>query len=157
MKSKDMKKESNLSRLVKSPVRFLIKARDAYIRSMTSCSVGFIRGGGGSGGFGLPAGSFQICEPQSTILPRSFTLNSSTATTTAKRDRCRILSDYSRNGGGGGEITAAIGRPLDLRRNYSCVVMGRIDEEKACDEFQENDLVFDQFKKRKIGGVFTKQ
>ncbi|VVB18178.1 unnamed protein product [Arabis nemorensis] len=151
MKSKEMKKQSSLSRLVKSPVRFLIRARDAYIRSMTSCSVGFIRGGGGSGGFGLPAGSFQICEPQSTTLPRSFTLNSST-TTTVTRDRCRIVSDYSR-GGGGGEITAVMGRPLDLRRNYSCVVMGRIDEEKACDKFEEDD--FDQFKKRKIGGVFT--
>lgn len=153
MKSKEMKKESNLARLVKSPVRFLIRARDAYIRSMTSCSAGFIHGGGGSGGFGLPAGNFQICEAQSTTLPRSFTLNSS-PTTTATRERCRFVSDYSR-GGGGGEITAAMGRPLDLRRNYSCMVMGRIDEEKACDEFEEENLLFDQFKKRKIGGVFT--
>ncbi|KAH0841434.1 hypothetical protein HID58_092187 [Brassica napus] len=84
-----MKKESNLAKLVKSPVRFLIMARDAYIRSMTSCSAGYIRGGGGSGGFGLPAGNFQICEEPSTTLPRSFTLNSST-TTVATRERCGL-------------------------------------------------------------------
>ncbi|ESQ31258.1 hypothetical protein EUTSA_v10005632mg [Eutrema salsugineum] len=149
MKAKKMKKESNLARFVKSPVRFLIMARDAYIRSMSSCSVGFIHGGGGSGGFGLPAGNYQICEAASTTLPRSFTLNSSTKTTVT-RERCRFVS-YSRDGGIG-EITA-MGQPLDLRRNYSCVVMGRIDEEKACEKFEEQDLLFDQFKKRKFGGV----
>nr|VDD27518.1 unnamed protein product [Brassica oleracea] len=150
MKAKKMKKESNLAKLVKSPVRFLIMARDAYIRSMTSCSAGYIRGGGGSGGFGLPAGNFQICEEPSTTLPRSFTLNSST-TTAATRERCRFVSDYSR---GGGKITVATGGPLDLRRNYSCIVMGRIDEEKACDKFEEEDLLFDKFKKRKINKSF---
>ncbi|KAL0863199.1 hypothetical protein Bca101_042317 [Brassica carinata] len=139
MKAKEMKKERAIARLVKSPVRFLIMARDAYIRSMTSCSVCFITGGGGSGGFGLPAGNFQICEAPSTTLPRSFTL--STPTTTGTRERCRFLSDYSRGGGGGGENTAARRRPLDLRRNYSCMVMGRIDEEKACDEFEEEGLL----------------
>ncbi|KAL1196463.1 hypothetical protein V5N11_023154 [Cardamine amara subsp. amara] len=149
MKTKEMKKESNLARLVKSPIRFLIKARDAYIRSMTSCSAGYIRGGGGSGGFGLPAGNFQICEAESTALPRSFTLNS----TTMPHERCRIVSSFSRGAGGGGITveTTAMRRPLDLRRNYSCVVMGRIDEEKA---FEEEDLSFD-YKKEKIGGVFA--
>ncbi|XP_018438004.1 uncharacterized protein LOC108810388 [Raphanus sativus] len=153
MKAKKMKKESNLAKLVKSPVRFLIMARDAYIRSMTSCSAGYIRGGGGgSGGFGLPAGNFQICEEPSTTLPRSFTLNSST-TTAATRERYRFVSDYSPVGGG--EIRAVRGRPLDLRRNYSCMVMGRIDEEKACDKFEEEDLLFDKFKKRKIDRAFN--
>ncbi|KAL0692101.1 hypothetical protein Bca4012_059281 [Brassica carinata] len=146
-----MKKESNLAKLVKSPVRFLIMARDAYIRSMTSCSAGYIRGGSGSGGFGLPAGNFQICEEPRTSLPRSFTLNSST-TTAATRERYRFVSDYSRVGGE--EITAVSGRPLDFRRNYSCMVMGRIDEEKACDKFGEDDLLFDKFKKRKIDKSF---
>ncbi|XP_010444616.1 PREDICTED: uncharacterized protein LOC104727256 [Camelina sativa] len=147
---KEMKKESNLARLVKSPVRFLIMARDAYIRSMTSCSAGFIRGGGGcgSGVFGLPAGSFQICEAQSTALPRSFTLNSATTT----RERCRFVSS-------GGEIsvetTMAMRRRMDLRRNYSCAAMGRIDEDKVCDEFEIEESLFDYSKKRKIGGVFT--
>ncbi|CAN8264186.1 unnamed protein product [Cochlearia groenlandica] len=140
MKAKKMKKESNITRLVKYPVRFLIKARNAYIRSMTSCSVGFIHGGGGSGGFGLPAGNFQICEAQSTTLPRSFTLNSSTTTT-------------RRGGTGRREITAMMGRPLDLRRNYSCVVMGRIDEEMACDVFDEEKLLYDQFRKRNLDGL----
>ncbi|CAN7024194.1 unnamed protein product [Brassica rapa subsp. trilocularis] len=129
MKAKEMKKERAIARLVKSPVRFLIMARDAYIRSMTSCSVGFITGGG-SGGFGLPAGNFQICEEPSTTLPRSFTLNSSTTT----RERCRFVTR-------GGENRAAMRRPLDLRRNYSCMVMGRIDEEKACDEFEQEGLL----------------
>ncbi|EOA14131.1 hypothetical protein CARUB_v10027276mg [Capsella rubella] len=153
MKAKKMKKESNLARLVKSPVRFLIMARDAYIRSMTSCSAGFIRGGGGaSGAFGLPAGSFQICEAQSTALPRSFTLNSATSST---RERCRLVS----YGAGGGEITvdtAAVRRRLDLRRNYSCVVMGRIDEEKVCEKFEDEESFLEDYysKKRKLGGVF---
>lgn len=155
MKAKEMKKERTISRLVKSPVRFLIMARDAYIRSMTSCSVGFITGGGGgSGGFGLPAGNFRICEAPSTTLPRSFTLD--TSTTTGTRERCRFVSDYSR-GGGVGENRAGTRRSLDLRRNYSCMVMGKIDEEKACDEFEEEGLlsVSDRFKKRKLCGVFT--
>lgn len=145
MKAKEMKKESNLARLVKSPVRFLIMARDAYIRSMTSCSAGFIRGGGGSGGFGLPSGNFQICEAPSTALPRSFTLNSSTTT----HERCRFVSSYSR---GAGEITVdttAMRRPMDLRRNYSCMVMGRIDEEKVCDKFEEEESLFGYSKKKK--------
>ncbi|AED98124.1 unnamed protein product [Arabidopsis thaliana] len=146
MKAKEMKKESNLARLVKSPVRFLIMARDAYIRSMTSCSAGFIRGGGGSGAFGLPPGNFQICEAPTTVLPRSFTLNSATTT----RERCRFVT----RGASSGEITVettAMKRQMDLRRNYSCMVMGRIDEEKVCDQFEEEDYS----KKRKIGGVFT--
>ncbi|CAH8364044.1 unnamed protein product [Eruca vesicaria subsp. sativa] len=154
MKAKEMKKERALERLVKSPVRFLIMARDAYIRSMTSCSVGFITGGGGgSGGFGLPAGHFQIFEAPSTTLPRSFTLDTSTTT----RERCRFGSDYSRVGGGGGEDRDVMRRKLDLRRNHSCMVMGKIDEEKACDEFEEEGLlsVSDRFKKRKLCGVFT--
>ncbi|CAH8390538.1 unnamed protein product [Eruca vesicaria subsp. sativa] len=146
-----MKKDSYLARLVKSPVRFLIMARDAYIRSMTSCSAGYIRGGGGSCGFGLPPGNFHIYEEPSTTLPRSFTLNSST-TTTATRERYQFVSNYSR--GGGGEIKA-VRRPLDLQRNYSCMVMGRIDEDKACDKFEEENLLFDQFKRRNVDGVFT--
>jgi len=32
--------------------------------------------------------------------------------------------------------------------------MGRIDEEKACDKFEEEDLLFDKFKKRKIDKSF---
>ncbi|CAN8251472.1 unnamed protein product [Cochlearia groenlandica] len=134
MRSKEMKKQSNLAKMVKSPVRFLIMARDAYVRSLTSCSVGLIRGGGGSGGFGLSACSFQICEASSTTLPRCFTLNLSTTTTT-------------RGGSGEGEVKGAMGRPLDLRRNYSCMVLGRIDEEIACDEFGELNLLFNQLNK----------
>ncbi|KAG2281753.1 hypothetical protein Bca52824_052973 [Brassica carinata] len=74
----------------------------------------------------------QICEAPSTSLPRSFTINTSTAT----RERCRFVSDYSHDGGGR-ENTAVMRRPLDLRRNYSCKVVGRIDEKKACDAFEE--------------------
>ncbi|KAF3531564.1 hypothetical protein DY000_02038574, partial [Brassica cretica] len=88
----------------------------------------------------------QICEAPSTSLPRSFTINTSTAT----RERCRFVSDYSRDGGGG-ENTAVMRRQFDLRRNYSCMVVGRIDEKKACDAFEEEGLlsVSDRLKKKK--------
>ncbi|KAF2586317.1 hypothetical protein F2Q70_00035205, partial [Brassica cretica] len=88
----------------------------------------------------------QICEAPSTSLPRSFTINTSTAT----RERCWFVSDYSRDGGGR-ENTAVMRRPLDLRRNYCCKVVGRIDEKKACDAFEEEGLlsVSDRFKKKR--------
>lgn len=110
-------KEKSLMWLVKAPLRWLIMARDAYIRSITSCSGAGIFSGGGSSGFGQFSGNFQICDPPSTALPRSFTLTSK-----ARDQGCQMTRD---------------GRsaPLDRPRNYRCVVvLGRIDEEISCEE-----------------------
>ncbi|VVA93851.1 unnamed protein product [Arabis nemorensis] len=118
MKGRCLVKEKSLMWLVKAPFRWLIMARDAYIRSITSCSGAGIFSGGGSSGFGQFSGNFQICDPPSTALPRSFTLTSSKA-----RDRGGPMTRGGRSG------------PLDRRRNYRCVVsLGRIDEEISCEE-----------------------
>ncbi|KAF8048598.1 hypothetical protein N665_2463s0005 [Sinapis alba] len=122
MKGGNVEKENSFVWLVKAPFRFLIMARDAYIRSMTSCSGTGILTGGGSSGFGQFSGNFQICDPPSTTLPRSFTLSS------AVRDQ-------------GCPTTAARqSLPLDRRRNYRCVaVMGRIDEEVSCNDDESEE------------------
>ncbi|KAJ4910558.1 Uncharacterized protein Rs2_05179 [Raphanus sativus] len=128
MKGGSIEKENSLVWLVKAPFRFLIMARDAYMRSITACSGTGILTGGGSSGFGQLSGNFQICDPPSTALPRSFTLSS------AVRDQvCRT---------GCGQLTTAARQtlPLDRRRNYRCVtVMGRIEEEVSCDDESEED------------------
>ncbi|KAG7560267.1 hypothetical protein ISN45_Aa05g018090 [Arabidopsis thaliana x Arabidopsis arenosa] len=124
MKGKGIEKENCFVWLVKAPFRLLIMARDAYIRSITSCSAGILTGGGSSG-FGHLSGNYQICDPPSTTLPRSFTL-----TSTAHDQELAMRQSLS----------------LDHRRNYRCVVvMGRIDEEVSCDddEFQEEDSFLD--------------
>ncbi|KAL0729971.1 hypothetical protein Bca4012_026064 [Brassica carinata] len=103
-------------------------ARDAYILSITSCSGTGILTGGGSSGSGQFSGNFQICDPPSTALPRSFTLSS------AVRDQ-GCPTDF-------GQLTTAARQSLQLDRriNYRCVaVMGRIDEEVSCDDQSEGD------------------
>ncbi|XP_020882613.1 uncharacterized protein LOC9313776 [Arabidopsis lyrata subsp. lyrata] len=135
MKGKGIEKDNCFVWLVKAPFRFLIMARDAYIRSITSCSRAGILTGGGSSGFGQRSGNFQICDPPSTVLPRSFTL-----TSTAHVQELAMRQSLS----------------LDHRRNYRCVVvMGRIDEEISCDddEFQEEDSFLDYGKCE----IFTKK
>ncbi|CAA0385361.1 hypothetical protein ISN44_As03g041260 [Arabidopsis suecica] len=135
MKAKVIEKENCFVWLVKAPFRLLIMARDAYIRSITSCSGAGIYSGGGSSGFGQLSGNFQICDPPSTALPRSFTL------TSAAHDQGCLTR--------GGQPTIAMRQSLSLdhRKNNRCVVvMGRIDEEMSCDdddEFQEEDSFLD--------------
>ncbi|ESQ45552.1 hypothetical protein EUTSA_v10011022mg [Eutrema salsugineum] len=133
MKKRSIERENSFVWLVKAPFRLLIMARDAYIRSITSCSGAGILTGGESSGFGQIAGNFQICDPPSTSLPRSFTL-----TSTAHDQGCLTR-------GGQSLETMRQSAPLDRRRNYRCVgVMGRIDEEVSCDdEFEEEDSFLD--------------
>lgn len=128
MKGGSIEKENSFVWLVKAPFRILIMARDAYIRSITSCSGTGVLTGGGSSGFGQLSGNFQICDPPSTALPRSFTLSSPV------RDQGCLT--------GGGQLTTAMRQsfPLERRRNHRCVaVMGRIDEEVSCDDESEED------------------
>lgn len=114
---RSIEKENRLVWLVKAPFRFLIMARDAYIRSITSCSGAGIFNGGGSSGFGQLSRNFNICDPPSTALPRSFTL------TSTARDQGCLMTRSGRSA------------PLDRRRKYRCVVvLGRIDEEISCEE-----------------------
>ncbi|KAJ0230438.1 hypothetical protein HA466_0307930 [Hirschfeldia incana] len=128
MKGRSIEKENSFVWLVKAPFRILIMARDAYIRGITSCTGTGIFAGGGSSGFGQFSGNFQICDPPSTALPRSFTLSSA-------------VSDQGCPTGYGQLTTAARQSfPLDRRRNYRCVaVMGRIDEEVSCGDESEED------------------
>ncbi|KAL1195036.1 hypothetical protein V5N11_031128 [Cardamine amara subsp. amara] len=121
MKRRGIEKENSFVWLVKAPFHLLRMARDAYIRSITSCSGTGILTGGGSSGFGR---NFQICEPPSTALPRSLTLTS--------RDQEGCMTR-------GGQLTTATAMrqsaSLDHRRKYryvDVVVMRRIDEEISC-------------------------
>ncbi|EOA26138.1 hypothetical protein CARUB_v10019571mg [Capsella rubella] len=125
-----IEKENSLLWLVKAPFRLLILARDAYIRSITSCSGVGILTAGGSSGFGQLAGNFQIPEAPSTALPRCFTL-----TSTADDQGCPRQP----------EMAMRQSVWLDHRRNYRCVVvMRRIDEEIPFDdEFQEEESFLD--------------
>ncbi|CAH8305765.1 unnamed protein product [Eruca vesicaria subsp. sativa] len=127
MKGGCIEKENSFVWLVKAPFRIFIMARDAYIRSITSCSGTGILTGGGSPGFGQLSGNFQICDPPSTALPRSFTLSP------GREQSCPT---------GCGQLRTAARQslPLDRRRNYRCVaVMGRIEEEVSCDDESEED------------------
>ncbi|KFK34250.1 hypothetical protein AALP_AA5G120600 [Arabis alpina] len=109
--------------LVKAPFRWLIMARDAYIRSITSWSGAGIFSGSGSSGFGQFSGNFHMCDPPSTALPRSFTL------TSTARDKDGLMSRGGRS-------------PMDRRRNYICAVeLGRIDEEISREEEEEESFL----------------
>ncbi|CAN8254822.1 unnamed protein product [Cochlearia groenlandica] len=131
-------KENSFVWFVKALYRLLVMARDAYIRSITSCSgAGILTGGdvctairhsrqsGGSSAFGQVSGNFQICDPPNTSLPRSFTL--------ARDQDCNVTR---------GDQSMAVMRQspsLDRRRNNRYfVVLGRIDEEISCDDDEED-------------------
>ncbi|XWS24092.1 hypothetical protein CRYUN_Cryun28dG0071300 [Craigia yunnanensis] len=121
-------------RFITVPFKALGKARDLYVRSLTSCASG-VSYGQSSGDFtGLYSG-----------LPRSF---SASSTTSNDNDDLRelIRAASVRSLGHMNEMEMFLQQQLRLQMGSkglpkSCSVgMGRIDEDKAC-EFEENDAV----------------
>lgn len=133
MSKKDRKPESKLIRLLKSPIRVLIRARDFYIRSMTDCADRVSYGSV----MGCPTG-------QVSSLPRSFSVNSTKSSSQDEdlRELIRAASTRSL----GNKVQAELLRrenslapafgPKGVPRSFS-VGIGKIDEDKPC-EFGED-------------------
>lgn len=126
MSKKDRKPESKLIRLLKSPIRVLIRARDFYIRSMTDCADRVSYGSV----MGCPTG-------QVSSLPRK-----SSSQDEDLRELIRAASTRSL----GNKVQAELLRrenslappvgPKGVPRSFS-VGIGKIDEDKPC-EFGED-------------------
>ncbi|GMN34293.1 hypothetical protein TIFTF001_004610 [Ficus carica] len=133
-------KESKVTKIMKAPIRALIKVRDLYVQSMTECSGHFDYG---TVMAGCPAG-------QVSALPRSFSVGSSTrssngsgdyrelvkvASTKSLGDKIELdfIKKQQKNGGRTSPATASMN---EIPRSRS-VGIGRIDEDKPC-EFEED-------------------
>ncbi|KAH7566714.1 hypothetical protein ACOSQ2_023669 [Xanthoceras sorbifolium] len=136
MNTKKSSKDGKLSKYFKSTVRILVKARDFYIRSMTECSDKVTYGTA----MGCPTG-----QPLS--LPRSYSVSSSKSS--GNDDDFRELVRAASTRGLAGKIDQDLLRKQQVRqtpttlannnipRSYS-VGIGRIDEDKACDDFDDD-------------------
>lgn len=134
-------KGSRFSRLMKAPIRVLIKARDFYLKSMTGCSTRFDFGGLA---MGCPTPQVPIA------LPRSFSTSSVKSSGSSNNDDYRELIRaasarttfaYNKNMEldlGRKQQINSTGANMMMNRSRS-VGIGRIDEDKAC-EFGEDDV-----------------
>lgn len=117
---------------MKAPLRVLCRARDLYIRSMTSCAGSIERGGG------IAAASLGYAPPFAD-LPRSFSLQSRRSSSADEdlRELVRVASlSRARSLGLG---TAPTAPPAVVPRSQS-VAVGRIDEDKPCYDFGDAKL-----------------
>ncbi|TKY55599.1 hypothetical protein E2542_SST20017 [Spatholobus suberectus] len=118
-KQKERRKESKLSRCLKAPLRFLMKARDMYVRGMIECSsqLSYV-----DAAVGCPAG--QLCT-----IPRSFSVNSARSSASDDDFKELIRAASLRSYGNRVEFAEAA---MKMPRSRS-VGIGRIDENKPCD------------------------
>ena len=121
-------------RFIAVPFKALGKARDLYVRSLTSCASRV--------SYGHSSGDY---TGQYSGLPRSF--SASSATSNDNEDLRELIRAASvRSLGHRNEMEMFLQQQLRLQMGSkglpkSCSVgMGRIDEEKPC-EFEENDAV----------------
>ncbi|XP_022741293.1 uncharacterized protein LOC111292918 [Durio zibethinus] len=148
--SKKASKESKLSRYLKAPLRFLIKARDFYIKSMTEYSD---RIGYGTV-MGCPTG-------QINTVPRSYSVSSTKsgngdddlrelvrAASTRSLSNKVQLDLHRRQQARLSPTTGANNMP----RSYS-VGIGRIDEDKPCDFEEDIKVKTDVFPRSKSYAV----
>ncbi|XP_030499169.2 uncharacterized protein LOC115714569 [Cannabis sativa] len=132
-------KESKVGRIMRAPLRALIKARDLYIKSMTQCSSHFDYGAA----MGCPTAHVN------TTLTRSFStssVNSNNNNSTqdfrelVKAASTRTLANNKIINHNHQKSTVGVGsRPHNKLPKSRSVGFGRIDEDKACDEFEERD------------------
>ncbi|MBA0623676.1 hypothetical protein Godav_009125 [Gossypium davidsonii] len=120
-------------RFITVPFKALVKARDLYVRSLTTCA-SRVSYGHGSGG----------CSAQYSGLPRSFS-SAMSATCNDNEDLRELIRAASVTSlGHRKEMEMLLKQQLRVQMGSktlpkSCSVeMGRIDEEKPC-EFEEND------------------
>jgi hypothetical protein len=125
MTKKDSSKGSKLSRYMKAPLRILKKVRDMYVHGMIQCShdlayVDHVTMG---------------CPTQFYSLPRSFSVNSTTSTTSNDdfKELVRAASIKIRDDNRDEMVAEA------MKVSRSCSVgIGRIEEDKVC-EFEDHD------------------
>ncbi|KAK7263266.1 hypothetical protein RJT34_30853 [Clitoria ternatea] len=115
-----MTKESKLSRYMKAPLRFLMKARDMYVKGMIKCSGQFAHV---DAAMGCPTG--QLCT-----VPRSFSVNSARSSTIDDDFKDLIRAASLRSYGFPVEFGEKMKKKMPRSRS---VGIGRIDEDKACD------------------------
>jgi len=134
MSRKETRKESKLIRCIKSPIRFLGKARDFYIRTMTRWA-GNVEQGGGVMGSGAPTA-------QVSSLPKSFSVNSANSSNDDDlRDLIRAASTRSLES----KVQLELLRRQPVAANEvvprsQSVGSGRIDEDKFY-EYENDDVV----------------
>ncbi|CAA3011442.1 uncharacterized protein LOC111366447 [Olea europaea var. sylvestris] len=122
-------KESKISRFIRAPIRVLSKARDLYVKSMLNCAGEFTY----ASAMGCPT-------PQTTSLPRSFSVNSTVSSSDEDfRELIRASSTRSLTGKIETEILRSKQLPgvLKVVPRSQTVTVGRIDEDKPC-EFVED-------------------
>ncbi|KAB2036848.1 hypothetical protein ERO13_D03G029900v2 [Gossypium hirsutum] len=129
--SNKVTKESKLSRYLKAPIRFLIKARDVYIKSMSEYSerIGF------GTTMGCPTG-------QVNALPRSYSVGSTKSINADEDLRELIRAASIRSSRDKARLDLHRRQPARtganrMPRSHS-VVIGRINEDKPC-EFGDGD------------------
>ncbi|XP_050206924.1 uncharacterized protein LOC126656396 [Mercurialis annua] len=140
---KPTSKQNKFSKFIKVPLKILIKARDFYVKSMTEYSD---RIGYGSV-MGCPTGHVL------NTLPKSYSVNSSRSSTRDDdyRELLRVASvkglrsttnnfdEFQRQQSRKSPIRANLVSTngiYNLPRSYS-VGIGRIDEDRECDSFEE--------------------
>ncbi|KAI3440997.1 uncharacterized protein J3R85_002833 [Psidium guajava] len=136
------KEATKMRKLLKAPIRILLKARDFYVRSLTDCS--------GHIGYGCVMG----CPTgQINTLPRSFSVSSTKSGSASAdedfRELVRVASLTSLSSRVGSDLTQtqhiAGQSPMAPTKNRTTMAMprsfstgiGRIDEDKPC-EFGED-------------------
>ncbi|KAK7330937.1 hypothetical protein VNO77_25143 [Canavalia gladiata] len=117
-------KESKVRRYIKASLRFLTRVRDIYVEGMIQCSGHFAYA---EAALGCPTG-------QLSTLPRSFSVNSATSDDDFK-DLVRAAS--LRSYGNRVEFGDAV---IKMPRSRS-VGIGKIDENKPCDYFEDDALI----------------
>lgn len=155
MKSKAKKQRKNIKYIIGAPIRFLAKAADFYVKSMTDCA--------GKVGHG----SAVFCPvPQ---LPRSFSVASSKVSDDKKlRELIKVVvsnktSESNKEFDAHRQTMMArqLAAPSGVNgvcRSYSVGVgrIGRIDEEKPCD-FVEDEFKADMFYPRCRSHAITRR
>ncbi|EEF37123.1 conserved hypothetical protein [Ricinus communis] len=150
---KPVNKQSKISKFIKSPLRILLKARDFYVKSMTEYSdrIGY--------------GTFMGCPTGHVVetLPKSYSVNS-TKSSSRDDDYRELLRAASTRGLSSRNDLGVLQRqqsrksPNNTRANISMprshsVGIGRIDEEKACDNFDDIKVKTDVFPRSRSHAV----
>ncbi|KAE8704138.1 Calcium-transporting ATPase 3 family protein [Hibiscus syriacus] len=133
--SRKVHSQNKFLRFIMIPFRALGKAKDLYVKSLTSCaaSVSFSQGGGDYAG-------------QYPGLPRSFSASSAASSRDDEDLRDLIRAASARSLGHKNEVEMFLQEQLKQMRaakelpKSSSVGMGRIDEDKPF-EFEENNQV----------------
>ena len=137
--------ESRVSKCMKASIRFLIKARDLYVKSMTQLSGHFAY----AAALGCPSAAAQF-----TVLPPSFSCRS---TTSKARDDFKEPRRAAPAGSHGNKIDLGLRKSpeaslMTVPRKQS-VGIGRIDEDEPC-EFEDDDYKFkDDFRSNQSRSV----